>query len=83
MPVAEYDADLARRVQRLFDGVRPGKPLWRFNRLSYVDPDLHQPTRKQQGQQERFIRSERQCIIRLPQTQAVVFAIHTFVVAKE
>ncbi len=83
VPVAEYDADLARRVQRLFDGVRPGKPLWRFNRLSYVDPDLHQPTRKQQGQQERLIRSERQCIIRLPQTQAVVFAIHTFVVAKE
>ncbi|HAW48780.1 MAG TPA: DUF3445 domain-containing protein, partial [Roseovarius sp.] len=30
VPVPEYDAGLARRVQRLFDGVQPGRPLWRF-----------------------------------------------------
>ncbi|MEH6645355.1 heme-dependent oxidative N-demethylase subunit alpha family protein [Sulfitobacter sp.] len=42
-PLEEYDDELARRVQRLFDGVRAGRPLWRFNRLWYDDPELHQP----------------------------------------
>lgn len=80
-PVDEYDSDIARRVQRLFDGVRVGKPLWRFNRLSYADADLHQPYRKTEPGED-FIRSERQCILRLPRTGAVVFSIHTFVVAQ-
>lgn len=80
-PVPSYDGDIARRVQRMFDGVRAGKPLWRFNRLSYRGPDLHQPYRKADGTGD-YIRSERQCILRLPQTGAVVFAIHTFVVAR-
>lgn len=78
--VDEYDADLTRRVQRLFDGVRVGRPLWRFNRLAYRDADLHQPQRKDDEGQGNFIRSERQCILRLPKTQAVVFTIHTYVV---
>ncbi len=86
-PVPEYDADLARRVQRLFDGVRVGRPLWRFNRLWYDDPELHQPRSAQMSRRispdraaAPFIRSERQCILRLPRTQAVVFSIHTYVV---
>ncbi|MCK0096098.1 DUF3445 domain-containing protein [Yoonia sp. F2084L] len=79
-PVDEYDDNIARRVQRLFDGVRVGKPLWRFNKLRYSDADLHQPYKKTDGQQTPFIRSERQCILRLLRTDAVVFTIHTFVV---
>lgn len=43
VPVAEYDNDLARRVQRLFDGIQVGRPLWRFNQLWYDDPELFQP----------------------------------------
>ncbi|MDW4496696.1 DUF3445 domain-containing protein [Sulfitobacter sp. D35] len=78
-PVPEYDAGIARRVQRLFDGVQPGRPLWRFNRLAYVDPDLHQPERKTTGQGN-YIRSERQSILRMPRTQPVVFTIHSYVV---
>jgi len=78
--VEEYDTGLARRVQRLFDGVQVGRPLWRFNRLPYGDPDLHQPQRQDGDLPKQFIRSERQTILRLPQTRAVVFAIHTFVV---
>jgi hypothetical protein len=42
-PVAAYDEGLARRVQRLFDCVRVGQPLWRFNALRYADPMLFQP----------------------------------------
>ncbi len=79
-PVVEYDADIARRVQRLFDGVQVGRPLWRFNRLPYGDADLHQPNRQDANLPKHFIRSERQCVLRLPKTQAVVFTIHTYVV---
>ncbi|MEL6684418.1 MAG: DUF3445 domain-containing protein [Pseudomonadota bacterium] len=79
-PVPEYDDNIARRVQRLFDGVRVGKPMWRFNKLSYSDADLHQPHKKVDGDQTPFVRSERQCILRLPRTDAVVFTIHTYVV---
>lgn len=83
VPVPEYDADLAKRVQRLFDGVRVGRPLWRFNRLHYVEADLHQPRRKREDGAAAFIRSERQCVVRLPKTDAVVFTIHTYVVPSE
>lgn len=79
-PVDEYDANIARRVQRLFDGVRVGRPLWRFNKLSYTDPDLHQPYKRAVTHDMPFIRSERQCILRLPRTDAVVFTIHTYMV---
>lgn len=86
-PVAEYDAGLARRVQRLFDGVQAGRPLWRFNVLYYDDPALFQPRSAQMprplshARTAPFIRSERQCILRLPRTRAVVFSIHTYVIA--
>ncbi len=86
-PVAEYDDQLAKRVQRLFDGVRAGRPLWRYNRLWYDDPELHQPRSVQaprrispDQQAAPFIRSERQCIVRMPKTNVVVFSIHTYVV---
>ncbi|NNE52116.1 MAG: DUF3445 domain-containing protein [Sulfitobacter sp.] len=78
-PVEDYDDEVARRVQRLFDGVRAGRPLWRFNRLTYANPDLHQPTRRADRALHPFLRSERQCILRMPKTQAVIFTIHTFV----
>lgn len=81
-PVEEYDTEIAKRVQRLFDGVRVGRPIWRFNRLSYVEADLHQPWKKREDGAPLFIRSERQCILRMPQTDAVIFTIHTFTVPK-
>ena len=88
-PVAEYDTGVARRVQRLFDGVRVGRPLWRFNVLTYAAPDLFQPDPRPEphaaeaGGEERFpyLRSERQCVLRLPETGACVFSIHSFVLA--
>lgn len=79
-PVEEYDDNIARRVQRLFDGVQVGRPLWRFNKLPYSDPDLHQPYKRILGDDVPYTRSERQCILRLPRSGAVVFTIHSFVV---
>jgi dimethylamine monooxygenase subunit A len=83
VPVDEYDANIARRVHRLFDGVQVGRPLWRFNRLAYADADLHQPRKREVDEAMPFLRSERQCILRLPETGAVVFTIHTTVVRRD
>lgn len=89
VPVDVYDADLARRVQRLFDGVQVGRPLWRFNALWYADPTLQQPRREadrrpEQGAEEApFLRTERQSLVRLPVTGAVVFGIHTSVLHRD
>nr|WP_299964429.1 DUF3445 domain-containing protein [uncultured Roseobacter sp.] len=87
-PVPEYDAGLAARVQRLFDGVQVGRPLWRSNRLWYDDPALFQPRsataprRMDPGAAcANYERAERQCILRLPRSRTVVFSIHTYVVA--
>ncbi|WP_298836454.1 DUF3445 domain-containing protein [uncultured Roseobacter sp.] len=89
-PVPSYDADIAARVQRLFDGVRAGRPLWRNNWLRYDDAELWQPHSESDPPRAPvnaatapWIRAERQCILRLPQSQAVVFSIHTWVVAAQ
>lgn len=86
-PVQEYTDNIARRVQRLFDGVRPGHPIWRANLLSYEDPRLYQPKsegdeRSSHPSQAIYERSERQTLWRLPKCDAVVFSIHTSVRAK-
>lgn len=83
-PVQAYDDGMARRVQRLFDAVRVGQPLMRFNALVYDDPTLHQPrlegVERPRPVARSYLRSERQCLVRLPQSGAVVFAIHTCLV---
>ena len=83
-PVASYDAGVQKRVQRLFDGVRPRRPLWRANLLRYEDPALFQPRKEADPRpmdtgRAPYERSERQTIFRLPESGAVVFAIHTSV----
>lgn len=84
VPVTPYTEDVARRVQRLFDAIRPEQALWRMNWLLYDDPSLFQP--RQEGEARprpvdlTYIRCERQCLLRLPVSRAVVFSIHTYVV---
>jgi dimethylamine monooxygenase subunit A len=84
-PVGRYDPDIAARVQRMFDMITPGRVLWRANLLRYDNPALFQPHREAAPRpvgraDSAYIRSERQCIIRLPVTGAVVFSIHTTMV---
>ena len=87
-PVGSYDANIAARVQRLFDGIQTNRPLWRFNALWYADADLYQPRletaqrRPEVPGEALFLRSERQSMVRLPKTRAVVFSIHTFVLPR-
>lgn len=87
VPVKVYDDNIARRVQRLFDGVQPGRALWRANYLRYDDPALFQPYTEAQRRKvgtdaSPYERSERQTVLRLPGTGAVLFAIHTTVVSR-
>ncbi|NDV99447.1 DUF3445 domain-containing protein [Salipiger sp. PrR002] len=88
VPIPEYDENIGRRVQRLFDGVQPGRPLMRVNRLFHDDPLLHQPVPRRSNNDRAspktapYLRSERQCLLRLPETRAVVFSIHTYVVRR-
>jgi len=84
-PVDVYDAGMAARVQRLFDAIRPERPLWRQNALVYADPALHQPRqeaapRREEAGRGRYLRSEKQCLLRVPSSDAVAFTIHTYVV---
>lgn len=83
-PVAKYDEDIGRRVQRLMDGLQPGRPIWRANAHHSRAP-LFNPLREDHGKVSDqgampWIRSERQCLLRLPETRAIVFSIHTYVV---
>lgn len=87
LPVAKYTEDVGKRVQRLMDAVRVETPLWRANAHHSRAP-LFNPLREdapkdmvEQGDMP-FIRSERQCLIRLPQSRAVLFSIHTYLVAR-
>lgn len=83
-PVPRYDGQLASRVQHLFDRIPAGRMAWRANALGYADADLYQPRTeadpKRADAPSRYLRCERQTLFRLPRTDAVVFAIHTYVV---
>ncbi|MEM1277046.1 MAG: DUF3445 domain-containing protein [Pseudomonadota bacterium] len=83
-PVAEYDETLARRVNRLFEAIRPERSMVRVNWLIHPTCELHLPL----GENEKlaadanpedgiYLRTERQTLTRLPQTGAVVFGIKT------
>lgn len=85
LPVDVYDDNIARRVQRMFDAIRPEAPVMRANLLAYADDDLfnarpefarHRPA----PGSARFVRVERQTLLRLPVSRAVVFSIHTYMV---
>lgn len=83
LPIEKYTPELAKRVQRLLDGVQVGRGLMRGT-ASRSDAPLADPRSEDEyvhgTRQSRFIRVERQCLIRLPETRAVVFSIHTQIV---
>lgn len=82
-PVPFYAEALASRVQRLFDAIRPERPLWRANWLIHGWPELHQPASETSKKRRSFedcplwLRVERQTLRRLPRTGAVIFGIKT------
>ncbi len=87
VPVEVYTEEIAKRVQRLFDGIQVARPMWRGNYLSYGDPELHQPrlekdVRLAPGSGPQWLRVERQGMRRLERSGAVIFSIHTYVLSE-
>ncbi len=86
-PVARYDVDITKRVQRLFDALPVDRPLWRANALLYEEPRLFTPRSESDDTPHfsgtgRYLRSERQVLLRLPETKAIVFTIHTYLMER-
>ncbi|MEO0992704.1 MAG: DUF3445 domain-containing protein [Pseudomonadota bacterium] len=84
-PVPDYDGTLARRVNRVFEAIRPGASLWRVNWLVHVESELYLPRREEDKsdgvavgpETPLYLRTERQTLTRLPRTGAVAFGIKT------
>lgn len=86
-PVPEYAGDLQRRVQRFFDGVQVGRPLWRANWHFARSPEIVTPMREAAKLRRAaepaaddgaaWLRVERQTVLRLPKTGAAVFGVRT------
>lgn len=82
-PVPGYEADLADKVDRFLDRLRPGVIVARRNWSVHDDPALFAPYRSPDPApavaneiSSRFwLRSERQTLRRLPETGAVLFTI--------
>lgn len=87
LPVERYDADLARRVQRLLDAVRPETPLMRGNAHPHAEAVLFNARREADPREARgpfaYLRAERQALLRLPATGAVLFTIRTYLVGRD
>ena len=81
-PVASYDDAIGKRVQRLFDGLQIDRPIWRANAHLQDEPDLFTPLKEADPIEPKrtgtYMRSERQVLFRLPNTNATVFTIHTY-----
>ncbi|MEM1237712.1 MAG: DUF3445 domain-containing protein [Pseudomonadota bacterium] len=84
-PVEEIDARMDRQIERVFQAVRPDRPMWRYNQLWYHDAALFQP-RSANDRREKpvgvgdYLRTERQSLVRMPETGGLIFSIHTYVV---
>jgi len=86
-PVEGYDDQVARRVQRIFDNLRVDQPVWRGNLMRVAKADLFSPRRETDAPYHcddtaPFLRSERQSLMRLPKTKAIVFTIHTSIIRR-
>ena len=77
-PVPAYAEELAARVDRFVDRLRPDRPVWRRNWLVHDTDELHlpEPPEPRPGA-PLWLRSERQTLRRLPETGAVLFTIRT------
>lgn len=88
-PVDEFNARFLRRVERIFEGLRPGLVLERRNWSLVSTPDLSVPDPAPmraaigdidpaQAAERLFTRVERQTLRRLPRTGGAVFTIRVW-----
>lgn len=79
-PVPGYSQALSERVRRLMDRLTPSKPLLRYNWSIQQGNELcwRSDLGQEIGPAEKYWRIERQTLLRLPQTGAIVFGIRVF-----
>lgn len=79
-PVPGYREQLSQRVNRLLEGIKPGKPVHRFNWSIQHGNELfwREDLNKKSELAEKYWRVERQTLLRLPETRAIVFGIRIF-----
>lgn len=84
-PVPHYDLAVSRRTDKLMTAIRVGRPLLRYNWGIWDDPELHAPPAAEGIWNNRglgdpaYYRTERQTLLRLPDSRAIVFGIRTTV----
>jgi len=82
-PVPGYDVELSRPTNAFFERLKPDRAFWRLNWTLLDSPELFQPVSARRAPEGRFeqwhFRVERQTLRSLPQTNAVVFTIRTYV----
>ena len=76
-PVPGYAGRLAGRVDAFLGRLRPGQGVWRRNWSIHDDPALFAPSHGASTGTERWLRTEYQTLLRLEQSEAVVFTIRT------
>jgi hypothetical protein len=77
-PVPGYATSLAPRVDGFLGRLRPGQGVWRRNWSFHDVPDLYVPVHPPGPTgHERWLRTEYQTLLRLEESDAVVFTIRT------
>jgi heme-dependent oxidative N-demethylase alpha subunit-like protein len=91
-PVPHYAEELSERVDTFFDRLKPGRLVWRRNFSIWpelllwapcvtLDPEFESPVPPAGVAPDLWIRSERQTLQRLPETDAILFTIRVQVAA--
>ena len=82
-PVPLYDRDLAAPTRQFFERLSVERPVWRLNWTLLDSPELFQPLPFRKSvtgdPSSWWFRVERQTLVRLERTDAIVFTIRTYV----
>ena len=82
-PVPHYARDLSSPTNQFFERLSVDRPMWRLNWTLLDNPELFQPVPMRQpvtgDPSSWWFRVERQTLVRLKQSDAIVFTIRTYV----
>lgn len=89
VPEFGLDTRNAKMIERIFDNIEAGKPVWRQNWGLYNDDDLYHPRPSQERlrqpeeddiSSDPFVRTESQSLYKLPQSQDILFTVNISVI---
>jgi hypothetical protein len=78
-PVPGFAGDMESRVARIFDNLRSGAPVERFNWSIYDNDALHHPLPSTTASDAAFIRVERQTLLKIPRSGDILFTIRVLI----